>query len=44
MLGARKDSGARDFLAGQAEAKECTRLMFGSVDGGLVQDDAGVGD
>jgi hypothetical protein len=43
VLGAHEYPGARDFLAGQAEAKKCTSLMFGGVNRGLVQDEAGVG-
>ena len=44
MLLAHLDPRARDFLTGQAEVKECTSLMLGSVDSRLTQDEAGVGD
>jgi hypothetical protein len=44
VLGAHEDSGAGDFLWGQAEVEERASLMFGGVQDGLVQDEAGIRD
>jgi hypothetical protein len=44
VLGAHRNPGARDFLAGQAEVEEGASLMFSSVDAALVKDEPGVRD